>query len=80
MAKRGRPKGSRNNKRLAGADIRRTRCPKCGSTRRSPYTQKRELDATGMDSDGRIYQSVKWRRTQCKKCDQWRDDRELVYE
>lgn len=78
--KRGRPVGSKNRKKVAVAKMERTRCPTCGSKNRSAYCQKREMEASGKDRDGRIFTAVTWRRCQCRGCGQWRDDRELAYQ
>ena len=77
--KRGRPAGSKNRKKVAVAEMKRTSCPKCGSKERTAYCQRRKMDASGKDIEGRIFTAVTWRRCQCEGCGQWRDDRELVY-
>jgi RNase P subunit RPR2 len=79
MAKAGRPKGSKT-KKVAVVDAVRTRCIKCGSTQRTKYSQRRELNTSGVLPDGTEFDKVIWRRTTCKKCGQVRDDREYLKE
>lgn len=74
-----RPKGSTNKPREI-ADTVATQCPKCGSTRRTPYkgTAKRR-EAPGVYR-GTPYTAIVYRRTQCEDCGQHRIDREFLFE
>ena len=74
----GRPKGSRNHQ-VDTVDAPPTACKKCGSTRRTPYTNKRELPIRGVCIVTRQpYTSIVLRRTSCVDCGQYRDDRTLI--
>ena len=77
--KRGRPKGSRT-KAVDIVDMTRTKCRKCGSTKRSRYLSKREWKVSGKHPDGWTFRGIIWRRCQCLDCGQWRDDREFLPE
>lgn len=73
----GRPKGSKNRD-VTNAAGELTRCPKCHSTERNPYT-KRELQAfAGISPEGKPYTHIARRWTSCATCGQHRIDR--VYE
>lgn len=77
--KKGRPKGSSNHD-VDQADTAASRC-RCGSTRRSAYFNRRELDVAGVDPQtGQPYTSIIIRRTRCEDCGQHRDDRQFVNE
>lgn len=70
----GRPAGKPNHQ-VAHATAVVTACPACGSTEREPYYNRREMAAGGVDSAGKPYTHVIWRRTKCAACGQVRDDR-----
>lgn len=78
MPKRGRPKGSKN-KSVPTIDVVKSVCPTCGSSKRSPYFNKREKCFIGVDRDGNVFEKVTWRRTKCLDCGQHRDDRTYTY-
>ena len=71
--KRGRPKGSKNVSQTG--EVVPSRC-KCGSSRRTPYSnvQFRDYSGSGLDFVGIYYRSCK-----CLDCGQARRDREMVY-
>lgn len=74
----GRPKGARN-RNVDTVDASTTACLKCGSTRREPYKNRREVIVAGVcPRTGQVYTSILYRRTQCSDCGQHRDDRTLV--
>lgn len=52
-----------------------TRCPRCGSTDRTSYTNRRELQHAGTTPAGRPFNLVVWRDTTCAECMQLRCDR-----
>ena len=72
-SRRGRPKGS-PNREVDVVTAQPTRCKKCGSPERSAYINRRTMEVGGIEPDGRRYRRVVWRRCQCLKCGQWRDD------
>jgi len=73
-----RPKGSKN-RAAPLVDSVPSRCPHCGSTERSPYSEHvREYEITGVH-DGQPFTHIVYRPTQCLGCGQWRIDREWVY-
>ena len=72
--KAGRPKGSAN-KVVDTLEVDASRCGRCGSTRRTKYTNHRKISISGVTRSGRIYDKVVWRRTKCLNCGQWRDDK-----
>ncbi len=65
MAK-GRPTGSKNAD-VKVVVVQVTACPRCNSTKRAPYYNRRSLKTAG--------QIVVWRRTKCLECGQVRDDK-----
>lgn len=73
----GRPKGSKTERRPA-ADVVPSRCPKCGSTRRTPYSGSPRVVAHGGVLEGVPYTHVIFRPTKCLDCGQARVDRERV--
>lgn len=73
-AKKGRPKGSRT-KTVATAEACPSRCPKCDSTARDEYFNKREVRYEGIAEDGKPFNTIVIRRTRCRNCGQIRDDR-----
>ena len=77
--KAGRPRGAKT-KKAESVDTITSTCPKCGSSKRSKYTQHRRLDSSGRLPSGLVFCAVIWRRTKCLNCGQWRDDREFVPE
>jgi hypothetical protein len=58
-------------------DVATSRCPKCGSTERTDYsdTLTTVVDAPGDHPRFGLYNKVVLRRTKCKACDQARIDR-----
>jgi ribosomal protein S27AE len=50
-------------------------CPKCTSTERTPYTNRRELAHGGLNRDGSPFTHVIWQNTTCSACGQARTDR-----
>jgi hypothetical protein len=77
-AARGRPKGSPNVDQVVTLEA--SRCPKCGSTRRSEYLDRTVQEYEGLTSDGRPYNRIVRRRTRCLDCEQLRIDRTLEFE
>jgi hypothetical protein len=76
----GRPKGSANRD-VDQVDAPATACPKCGSTRREAYFNRRDLAVQGVCFlTQKPYTSIIIRRTSCSDCGQHRDDRQLVNE
>jgi hypothetical protein len=77
--KNGRPKGAKNRD-VEIADGQLTSCPKCGSTKRTPYFNRRDLPIAGLHLvTGKPYTSIVIRRTSCGDCGQHRDDRHFAY-
>lgn len=77
---RGRPRGSPNHQ-VEQIELPASICPKCGSTRRAPYFNRREVTVAGVCSKtGMAYTAVIWRRTVCLDCGQHRVDRQLINE
>ena len=74
----GRPKGSPNVQ--AVVDVELSRCPTCGSTRRSEYLDRQVQQHSGVRSDGTHYNRIVRRRTRCLDCAQMRIDRTLELE
>jgi hypothetical protein len=73
----GRPKNSPNRDVLnAAGEL--TRCPKCQSTQRTPYTKREVQEFGGVSQEGRPYTHIVRRWTSCASCGQHRIDR--VYE
>lgn len=53
-----------------------TRCPKCDSTEREPYSGVITKELPGIDPQtGEAHTHVIWRRTTCRDCGQHRIDR-----
>jgi predicted Zn-ribbon and HTH transcriptional regulator len=76
----GRPKGS-PNREIDQVDAPASTCPKCGSTKRGPYFNRRDLPYAGTcQATGQVYTSIVIRRCECSDCGQFRDDRQLVNE
>lgn len=73
----GRPAGTHNRRALWNW-LQPSRCPDCGSTARTKYTQRRELPG-GFDATGEAYAAAIVRRCRCLVCGQFRDDAERVY-
>lgn len=77
--KKGRPAGAAN-RQVKQIDGELTRCT-CGSTRRAPYFNRRDLPIAGVNLvTGKPYTSIVIRRTSCLDCGQHRDDRHYVNE
>ena len=73
------PPGS-DIKRRPAADVTPSRCPKCGSTRRAPYTGRpRIVNHSGVFA-GHPYNKVIFRQTKRLDCGEWRVDREWLWE
>ncbi len=69
----GRPKGSKTKERdETTAEL--SRCQKCGSTERAPYTSKLVQEYAGV-IDGKPFTRIVRRRTKCLDCGQHRVDR-----
>jgi hypothetical protein len=68
----GRPAGSTDIREVATAEP--SRCSKCQSTERTPYTNKTEKAIAGLH-EGKPYTHVVWRSTTCAGCSQARRDR-----
>lgn len=80
LKKKGRPKAARN-RAVDQADGDLTACRKCGSTRRAPYFNRRDVEVEGVHLVTRKpYTKIVIRRTSCLDCGQHRDDRHFVYE
>lgn len=77
MAKAGRPQGSKNQPRDAVVTT-ATRCMRCGSTERAPYTRTMVQHFNGIAPDGKPFSAIRRRWTTCLTCGQVRVDR--VYE
>lgn len=78
--RKGRPKAARN-RAVDQADGDLTACRKCGSTRRAPYFNRRDVEVEGVHLVTRKpYTKIVIRRTSCLDCGQHRDDRHFVYE
>lgn len=81
--KRGRPAGAKSRE-YDSATVVPSRCQRCGSTKRTPYTKRHILTCGGQRSPttGLAYNLVVLRWTSCEECDQHRVDRseELVRE
>jgi hypothetical protein len=76
----GRPKGA-TTKRPPQNDVPASRCIKCHSTERTEYFNRRELAIAGLHPQtGEPYTSIVIRRTMCRNCGQFRDDRQFVYQ
>ena len=74
----GRPQGARNQQHDR-VHVEVSRCRKCNSTERSPYTHKTTKAVSG-ERDGKPFNRIVWRRTKCLACGQARIDQmfELV--
>lgn len=70
---RGRPAGSPNHA-VEHGEATLSRC-KCGSTSRGEYFARVERKQTGVDSAGKSYTHIVWRRCKCNACGQYRVDR-----
>jgi len=69
----GRPKGSKGGN-VDTVTVEPSRCPRCGSTRRSDYYGKTEQTFRG-EHGGRPFTHIVRRRTKCLDCGQTRIDR-----
>jgi hypothetical protein len=58
-------------------DTVKSRCPKCQSTDREPYSGTLAIHAPGIDTDRKPYTHVVKRWTRCKKCGQARVDQSV---
>ena len=72
----GRPVGAKEIDREIN-DVELSRCPKCGSTDRAPYSAKTVVNFDGISPSGQPYASIVLRYTQClnENCRQHRVDR-----
>ncbi|WP_146504963.1 hypothetical protein [Rubinisphaera italica] len=70
----GRKPGSKNKDYTTSATT-QTRCEKCGSTDRLPYSRQQLLDHHGTAPDGQPCTHVRLQWTGCKSCGQARIDR-----
>ena len=57
------------------ADVEPSRCPACGSTKRTAYAGTRTVQAYQGSHNGKPYDRIIRRRTQCAACLQFRIDR-----
>jgi len=74
---RGRPPGTPSEMSPPVADLQaRSRCPKCGSDRRTQYWSKQIQEFAGILPDGRRYGRIVRRRCRCLDCGQVRIDRQ----
>ena len=71
----GRPVGSKTQKHVAENSP--SRCLKCKSTERTPYSRTRVIESSGTDPRFGAYTHVVFRVTKCKGCGQARTDRTL---
>ncbi len=71
---RGRPKGSKNIKSVA--EVVPSRCPNCGSSRRTAYENPYYRDYSG---HGLEFVGIWYRACKCLDCGVSRRDREKVY-
>lgn len=69
----GRPEGSKTTREIGTVEL--SRCPKCNSTERTPYRNKRESECGGKTLDGKPFTHVVWQSTTCAKCGQHRTDK-----
>jgi len=69
--RRGRPVGSKTQEPPPKYEVLPNRCPRCGSTRRSPYTHTER--SSWFDRDGDRCQQIT-HRTQCLDCGFKRED------
>lgn len=74
----GRPKGSKN-KPLDHAQGELTRCQRCQSTNRNPYTSRVEQAYAGTTLGGQPYTHIVRRRTSCADCGQHRIDKHYEF-
>lgn len=74
-AQAGRPAGSKPPAEIV--DSIKSRCPKCQSTDRTPYSGTVTVAASGVDQTGQPYTHVVKRWTKCAKCGQARVDQSL---
>lgn len=72
VPKPGRPAGSKNITEIV--TVKASRCAKCGSTERTPYTNTLEREIAGLH-EGQEYTHILWRSTTCASCGQGRRDR-----
>lgn len=70
----GRPKGAKNITTIA--EVQPSRCPTCGSSKRSAYRNTVYRDYAGA---GLAYVGMFLRSCACEECGQSRIDREKVY-
>jgi len=77
-ADRGRPPGAENREYLQ-ADAVPSACPKCKSTERAEYRRKTVIVQTGRTPEGRPYNRIVLRPTNCLRCGQHRRDRSLEF-
>ena len=71
---RGRPRGTKNLQAVV-ITVQPSRCPRCGSTRRSEYWGKTVQEYAGIDPEGRPYTHIIRRRCRCLDCGQVRIDK-----
>lgn len=78
--KRGRPKGSKTSRDVVVVEP--SRCEKCDSTERSAYfgtPRVIEYASGGLDSKGKPFNRVVFRRCRCLSCGQIRQDKSQEY-
>jgi len=74
----GRPKGSKNLKVDDRVVVEPSRCKKCGSTNRGPYSDHPRAHEFPGIRNGLPYSRQVWRRCRCLDCGQYRLD--IFYE
>jgi hypothetical protein len=66
------------NRDYVEATVILSRCPSCGSTRRTKYFRRDVIPAIGTDRNGHRYTQVVFRYCRCLACDTYR--RDVFYE
>lgn len=72
-AKVGRPPGAKTQK-VETVEKTLSQCKGCGSTDRTPYFCRKELERAD-EIDGGPYTHVVWQRTHCRQCNRLRVDK-----
>lgn len=75
--KTGRPAGAKNI--TDTVDVDPSRCPSCGSTRRSAYYGEPNVQEFAGERDGQPFNRIVRRRCQCLDCEQFRIDRSYEF-
>lgn len=74
----GRPKGAKTQPRET-VPAALSRCPRCQSTDRGPYTFARRVPHSGWTPEGEPFSEVVFRTTRCASCGQARIDRSYEF-